>query len=291
MIRLDLGPEPAALSTERANRLPAAVAAFNAHGAGQALFTQLLDSGFQVVKQELRKRQHGKCAFCEKKEDSFKRPVEHFRPKKAAANLQNGSWVLVSTHYWWLTWTWENLYFSCDECNRQGRKGNRFPLEAGSQRINAPTAPAVHPVPQGYYDVSSERRLLVDPRNDDPLDHLSWIPVDGTKPRGSWNWTISGRDLRGDVTIDVLGLMARVDEVNLHLKPLRQFWRQIRGHADQGRLVDAQQCWDAVVTDFVEDADQPFRAAAWCALDSLFPHAERLALGLRDPPIPVVTYP
>jgi uncharacterized protein (TIGR02646 family) len=288
MIRLDLGAEPPALTAERTTRLPVAIAAFNAHGPGHAELTKLLDAGYRVAREELRKRQHGKCAFCEKKEDAFKRPVEHFRPKKGAHDSVAGNWVGVSTHYWWLTWTWENLYFSCDECNRTGNKGSRFPIEAGHARVDAPTQPVSDPIDAKFYDLSAERRLLVDPRSDDPLDHLEWTPVDRTKPKLRWQWTIQGRDQRGTVTIGVLGLNGREDEVNLHLRPLRALWREIANHLAAGRELEAQQSWDAVVATFVEDTDQPFRAAAWWALDSLCSKTDRHANGFRDPPVPSV---
>lgn len=57
--------------------------------------------------------QHRKCAYCEKPEEQAKyRDAEHFRPKSL---------------YWWLAWTWENLLFSCMDCNRE-HKGEEFPL-------------------------------------------------------------------------------------------------------------------------------------------------------------------
>jgi uncharacterized protein (TIGR02646 family) len=290
MIRLELGSEPARLTQERTNRLPAAIQMLNARGLGHKDFTTLLDVGYQVAREELRERQRGKCAFCEKKEDAFKRPVEHFRPKKCAQDLNNGQWVEVNTHYWWLTWTWTNLYFSCDECNRIGHKGSCFPILQGSARIAPPTQPVPDPIPPAHYETSQERRLLVDPRYDDPLDHLQWTPVDRTKPKPIWQWTIDGRDSRGDMTIKVLGLLERVDEVNLHLSSIKLLWTQIEGHLTGGRQILAEQCWDDVVSTYVENQDQPFRNASWWALESLCPPSERLAHRLRDPPIPKVVY-
>lgn len=187
MIHLELGDEPTELANERAARLPEAIRLLNAYGYHHKEFGALLDNGYQVARTELRKRQFGKCAFCEKKEDAFKRPVEHFRPKKGAEDRINGKWVVVKTHYWWLTWTWTNLYFSCDECNRLGHKGSRFPIEPGTTRVQPPPSPAPNPIPAQFYDLTSERRLLVDPRHDDPFAHLEWTPVDRTKPPSTWN--------------------------------------------------------------------------------------------------------
>jgi uncharacterized protein (TIGR02646 family) len=288
MIRLNLGAEPTILTTKRNECLPLAIAAFNSKGPSHGDFKATLDHGYQVARKALRHRQHGKCAFCEKSEDAFKRPTEHFRPKKGAQDKVNGKWQTVDTHYWWLTWTWENLFFACDQCNMTGNKGSRFPIDSGTQRVGAPVQPVSDPIPQVYYDTTGEHTLLVDPRRDDPLKHLRWIPVDRTKPRGTWTWTIDGRDLRGAMTIEVLGLTARIDEVNRHLAAIRLLWKQIENHLIAGRSQEAQNCWLDAVQTYVYDPKQPFRNAAWCALDSLAPHAERAARAFVHPSVPCV---
>ncbi|MGJ7538568.1 MULTISPECIES: hypothetical protein [unclassified Variovorax] len=291
MIRLELGDEPPELKVQRDARLPAAVQAFNTHGPGHELLTSLLDGGYRVAREQLYARQHGKCAFCEKKEDAFKRPVEHFRPKKGADDFINGAWNGVNTHYWWLTWTWSNLYFTCDDCNKTGRKGSRFPIELNSQRVVSPNRPIANLIPVVHYEIAAERRLLVDPRVDEPLDHLEWMPVDRTKPQRTWRWTVVGRDPRGEMTIRVLGLLARDDEINNHLRPLKLLWVEVSKHLAAARWADAREAWDGMVEAFVETSDQPFRAAAWWALDSLIAEASRMQFGLRTPSRPKVTYP
>jgi hypothetical protein len=293
MIHLDLGDadEPVELRQERAARLPLAIAAFNRHGPGSKELTDLLDAGYQVARAELRRRQHAKCAFCEKREDAFKRPVEHFRPKKGAEDRVGGRWVRASTHYWWLAWSWDNLYFSCDECNRTGHKGSRFPLEPGAGRGAAPPRPAPDPLPAALFDLATERRLLVDPRRDQPLDHLQWLPVSRVGNKKTWRWTVEGRDERGDSTVDVLGLRGRIDEVNLHLTAIKLIWHQIEDHLRSGRIDEAQAAWEDILANYVEDPDQPFRGASWWAIESLCPAPDRRAHGLRDPPVPSVLYP
>ncbi len=288
MIRLNLGAEPAELETERATRLPLAITAFNSHGPGAKQLTNLLDQGYQVARPTLRDRQHGKCAFCEKQEDAFKRPVEHFRPKKGAQDKQGGSWITVKTHYWWLTWTWENLYFACDRCNMSGNKGSRFPIQASTNRIAAPSQPSPNPVAPVHYDCTPEQALLVDPRRDNPFDHLQWTPVNRNEPWRLWQWTIEGRDAKGDMTIEVLALTERVDEVNLHIKGIMLLWEQIDSHITAGRLANAMAAWDSMITNFVDNPRQPYRNAAWWALLYLCPPAERIRHGLRDPTLPEV---
>lgn len=289
VIRLDLGAEPQELKSSRDENLPLAIAAFNLHGTNKKAFTQLLDSGYQIARTTLRDRQHGKCAFCEKSEDAFKRPVEHFRPKKSAQDKVGNRWTTVKSHYWWMTWSWSNLYFACDRCNMSGRKGSRFPIEPGSVRIPAPSRP--HPqqtIPNAFYATQQERRLLVDPRVDNPLEHIQWIPVDRRKPKGNWTWTLEGRDAKGEMTIDVLKLVERVDEVNRHLKGLLFLWLEIDDHLAEGRSQPALRAWNRLLGNYIDDPAQPFRNAAWWALDSLCSVQEQRVHGLPHPTIPEV---
>jgi hypothetical protein len=67
-------------------------------------------------------------------------------------------------HYWWLAYSWDNLVFSCQACNRAKR--NRFPVIG--QRLE-PGDPS-----------GAERPLLLDPYGtDDPSGYL-WFEDDGT---------------------------------------------------------------------------------------------------------------
>lgn len=289
MIHLDLGMEPSELASIRETCLRTALDAFNAHGVGSAELTDALDEGYKAMKAELRKRQHGKCAYCEVQEDAYKRPVEHFRPKNGAQNHAGGSWTAPDKeYYWWLCWSWENLFFSCDTCNQPGHKGNRFPIE-GTTRIPHPTRPQGWPLAASFFDTSGEDRLLVDPRIDDPLDHLRWKLVDPSASPSMWEWTIVGRTPRGRMTESVLNLRRRLDLVNTHLKgAFRTAWIAIDGHIKAGRLDEARPLWDGLVTDAIENPDQPFRGATWWALDTLCPPDKQAEYGFRCPPRPDV---
>lgn len=292
MIALDLGPEPAELTASRAVNLPLAVAAFNAiQGINRKAFTETLDVGYQVARKELYARQHGKCAFCEKTLDRSHQPVEHFRPKKEASDLVQGKWVKVTTHYWWLAWTWKNLYFACNDCNGSKRKGIRFPIKQNTQRLAHLIAPVIEPIDNIYYNVDAEQRLLVDPRADDPFEHLNWLPTNSLLSKKDWNWTIEGRDERGRTTVEVLELTRRVDEVNRHLNGLKSMCLGILRHVAEGRDQHAREQWNEVVRIYIEDPGQPFRNAAWCALVSLCPDAYRNANNFSPLNLPRVTYP
>jgi len=248
MIKLDLGVEPSDLTDARAIYLPLAVAAVNDYGVGTDELADVVKQGYGVARPELYKRQYRKCAFCEKLMDKAYSPVEHFRPKGGAQDLSGSKWVMEKTHYWWLAWTWSNLYFSCAECNLKKHKGNKFPIKSSTKRIDEPPAPVTFPIANQYFNVKNEQNLLLDPREDDPFKHLEWNPVDRRKPKVKWIWTILGRDKRGSTTIDVLKLKRRVDEVNDHLDAIRLAWGQIDGHLRSGRLQDARAVWMEAIT-------------------------------------------
>lgn len=286
MIRLHLGDEPEALRLERKVRLPEAIEAFNQHGPGHAELTCLLEKGYQRARPTLYQRQCGKCAFCEMSVDQSHSPVEHFRPKGKAQNWVNGRWIDEPSHYWWLTWTWDNLFFSCNDCNNTAHKGNKFPIEPGSQRLAAPSRPASDPLPAEHFDLSVERPLLIDPRREDPLDHLQWKPVDRRQPVKRWVWTLEGLDLKGSTTAEVLALKRRMDKVGRHLGALLDLWVHVDRDWQEQHHDRARQGWDDLLQRFVEDPHQAFRAAAWCALQVLCSPAEQHRRGWRVAPRP-----
>lgn len=179
MIRIHRGPEPTVLADARARHLAAARIA---HAAGDPIAFE----GHEVVKDDLFAMQARKCCYCEKLEEQPKyRDVEHFRPKST---------------YWWLAWTWENLLFSCIDCNREYKR-EQFPLAPGSTALVAEQAP-----PGG------EAPRLIDPCDAavDPFDEIEfrrervqsnerWVPY-GLTPRGSETIRVCGLDRHGLLT-------------------------------------------------------------------------------------------
>jgi uncharacterized protein (TIGR02646 family) len=93
----------------------------------------------------LEKLFYDKCAYCEREIIRSYWDVEHYRPK---------------SRYYWLVYNWNNLYLSCNKCNR-ARKNDQFPLEIEEARISDPDS-----------DIASEKPLLLDPCNDDPEECL-----------------------------------------------------------------------------------------------------------------------
>lgn len=90
------------------------------------------------LKSALSELSHGKCWYCESKEDRSDKAVDHFRPKNAVAECPEHH------GYWWLAFQWQNYRFSCTYCNSKrrdqttgssGGKHDHFPLLNPDDRI------------------------------------------------------------------------------------------------------------------------------------------------------------
>ena len=128
------------------------------------------------VKPALEKLFHDKCAYCETlMTASSDWDVEHFRPKGRVHEAPD------HPGYYWLAYTWENLYPSCQHCNQRRKdaprwddpasqpaagKADQFPLEDEATRAQSPDD-----------DIADEATLLIDPCYDDPTDYLGHDPV------------------------------------------------------------------------------------------------------------------
>lgn len=156
------------------------------------------------VKKDLCEFQYGKCCFCERARDPNRESdVEHFRPKLACNNEpapnHNG--------YWWLAYTWENLFFVCSECNSTYKK-NFFPLINEGDRAFKKDD-----------DLQKEKPYLLNPATDDPEHFIiydytsSKVPV----PVSSAN----DHDGRGKKTIELLGLNHRLDLITGRAEKLK----------------------------------------------------------------------
>jgi hypothetical protein len=132
MIRINKPTAPEVLRTRGVAAAQALCAAHDASPEAYRKGTKRFDADFNraiyaapAVKDALLAAQHGKCAFCESqvRHVSFG-DVEHFRPK--GGYRQAAKDRLRRPGYFWLVYTWENLFFSCQMCN-QMYKGNLFP--------------------------------------------------------------------------------------------------------------------------------------------------------------------
>ncbi|HEY6328509.1 MAG TPA: hypothetical protein VI756_04160 [Blastocatellia bacterium] len=140
--------------------------------------------GHESVKEALIAAQHDKCCFCESKITHISYgDVEHFRPK--AGHCQDAGDDLRRPGYYWLAYSWENLFLSCQLCNQRYKK-NVFPL------IDPRSRALSH-----NHDLTLEQPLFIDPGNEDPEQFISFreeipFPIDD--------------NTRGQAAIEHLGL-------------------------------------------------------------------------------------
>ncbi|MCK5716679.1 MAG: TIGR02646 family protein [Thiomargarita sp.] len=147
--------------------------------------------GHKSVKNVLKKAQHQKCCFCERKEEVG--DIEHFRPKG---------------HYYWLAYEWDNLFFCCPTCNRS-YKNKYFPLVDESQKAQS-----------HLDDINKEKPLFIHPEKDDPEKYIEYI---GSKPHAINN------NEKGKVTIQKIGLNRKFfsEERTKYYKICKSFYETI----------------------------------------------------------------
>jgi hypothetical protein len=283
MIRIDRGPEPDALTLARDEHLA------RARLRGDAPKDIV---GYEVSRRPLSSRQSYKCAYCEMWLRDEAAPVEHYRPKGKAHDIDWGSLAArrimnAADHeddarfarglpprrdgfdrlrwqarpgYWWLAWTWENLVFGCHGCN-SGVKNTRFPQAAAACPLT------MHQPPPG-----KERPLLLDPTSsdpvDDPLDHIQYLPVHGKwlptprdgSPRGAWTIAL----LRLDSSPALL--TAYASRVSVLDRCVRDFEAaRASGDANEIRLL-----WRALCNDVLAGHEQ-FLGLTYDWLDARYP--------------------
>lgn len=178
MIRVDRGAPPIDLTDAAPDATVAVRAALEAD---QKLEFDRKVYGSTAVKRGLVASHHGKCAFCESKVTHISAgDVEHYRPK---AEVRQSATDPIERGYWWLAYTWSNLLFACEVCNRR-HKARLFPLADPARRARTPDD-----------DLAAEAPLFVDPSLDDPGEHITFHGADPC-----------ARSERGSATIDALGL-------------------------------------------------------------------------------------
>jgi uncharacterized protein (TIGR02646 family) len=192
--------------------------------------------GATEVKQALCTAQHDKCCFCESKVTHAQfGDVEHFRPKGRA---QQSSDAPPTAGYYWLAYTWNNLYLCCEVCNRRHKRG-LFPLANPEQRVSSHHRST---------DLGAEQPLFIDPGNEDPAAFIEFRREYAAPVHGS---------ARGQATVDALQLnrAALLQRRREHRQPLLAIvallMRAIRDRVpeDDGAVVRALDVITSAVAD------------------------------------------
>jgi hypothetical protein len=186
LIKIARGAEPAGLANIRSRELALLRLL-------PVVTTDDIPGTYRSVAANLWEQQHYKCCYCERFITTEFNDVEHYRPKGRAVRTPG----CTKTHgYWWLTYSWDNLIFSCNVCNRS-HKNDKFPLKRGSVSLIAEKlAPG------------TESPLLIDPASGtNPVEHIEFVqkPI---APGGRTYWLAEprGGSELGNYTIDVCGL-------------------------------------------------------------------------------------
>lgn len=272
MIRINRGAEPATVARTATTRLKVAAERFNLHGApSDELKRELTGYNARATKEALYLAQNGKCAWCERLTDFSSAPVEHYRPKNGAwRNLPSDPRRSDAGHYWWLTWTWTNLLFSCMRCNDAAHKANYFPLKSGTIAAPLPVAPIPVPPHVPISSVSGEQPLLLDPAgNLDPVEHIEWRPANTNFDRRDWTWTPLGLTEEGCATIAILKLDELAGRLQGHVRTrLLPSIEEVEGHLAKGRRPAARRRWKKLLQDNLAP-DAELSAFTWYALGPL----------------------
>lgn len=173
-----------------------------------------------------------KCAYCESPlpPASTTGNIENFRPKSNARGLEKD---FSREHYWWLTYEWENLYFTCERCDRY--KSSWFPVEGKRAK----------PLTQIKEIRFKEKALLVDPCFDRPEEHFVY------DEKGNVDFLTA----KGKTTIGILKLnradliTARQETVKLLFQSCEEMlllWNK----KSKNKIKDIALKWEEIFTNF-----------------------------------------
>ena len=265
VIRLDRGNEPAALKKIRSEELKrvgaiAEVADPTSDDIGDR---------YKVVRRTLWERQDYKCCFCEFRERHEYSDVEHYRPKAEVQRIEKGP---VAPGYWWLAWTWANLMFACQACNRSYKR-TLFPLDDDSIPLGKRQPPP-----------GREKPLLIDPFTEDPIDHIQfrlsrigsrlfWLPfARNVSKKGSATIRITG------LACDTLRTLYQVHHQNFIAAQVRALEQALA----IGPASAIRETWREA-TGILLNRQQAFVGLSHDVLDAHFPETVRLEHGLFLP--------
>ncbi|WP_430413060.1 retron system putative HNH endonuclease [Kordia sp.] len=190
-----------------------------------------------TIKQALIDMSFGKCAYCEGDIlATYVGDIEHFRPKGEIEELKKDG--NSKPGYYWLAADWNNLLFSCRNCNQKSKqetsendeatsmgKMNQFPLADEQFRVRTI---------DGDLKKEDEVRLLIDPSVEDPEVYFKYDMNSGViKPKAESEF----KKERADTSIKVFALQ-RVPLVQRREKKALEISAQMQAIEDFMEIVD-----------------------------------------------------
>lgn len=158
--------------------------AIDAHDKGEDV--NFNNSIWSELKRHLFELFDGKCAYCESKVLHVSSgDVEHYRPKKSPEEAEE------HPGYYWLAYHERNLLPACEKCNRARAKMRHFPIVTEDSRAGSPDD-----------KLSDEERILLNPYEDEPKEHLCFIPGKDGVCLG----TVKGISYIGKTSVDICNL-------------------------------------------------------------------------------------
>lgn len=184
MIKIEKGKAPEFLSSEKVEIARERMRTFYASNREQKRYLFPFNKEIDIkLKEDLHKIFYGKCGYCETIiESPEKGVIDRYRPHNGVRDKDGYNQDL----YWWLTFEWDNLIYSCKECNQY--KANYFPIQ-GVRALKVKD------------NLDQEKRLLLNPCVDDPQEHF-YYNHDGH---------IQIKTREGEQTVDLLRLNDRTD--------------------------------------------------------------------------------
>lgn len=196
MIKVDKGKAPDYLLSEKVEIAYERMQKFyTSLGREQKRYTFPFNKEIDAnLKEELHKIFHGKCGYCEVGIPSSEYGIiDRFRPHNGVRDKNEYNQDL----YWWLTFDWDNLIYSCKECNQY--KANYFPIT--KKRVSKEND-----------DINLEGRLLLNPCIDNPQEHF-YYDNDGY---------IQIKTNEGEQTVELLRLNDRTSLVESRRKARKE---------------------------------------------------------------------
>lgn len=196
---------------------------------GEYIDEQRYNSRYKTrdIKYKLNRLYHHKCAYCENHAEQTH--VDHYRPKK---------------EYYWLAYSWDNLFCSCPTCNQF--KNNNF--EINGKKVTPPKATDdlsdINIWSSQKYD-RQERPKLLNPERDN-LNDVFFFDMEG-HIRGYKN-------TKADYTIATCHL-DREDLVDSRRKIVDDFRKAVEAELLNASTVDKQsEAIEVLIRDFIRKA-------------------------------------